>query len=122
MILHLLTDEQFTDYAIAQFSASEMKSEFVLIPSNHEDWKMKLIDQCTIVKQHSPEFQDLLNRLGQYSGIVLHGMFWHWQSFVLSHIPQNVKVAWVFWGGEIYGRTEIKDVKLARSKISSRFS
>lgn len=107
MILHLLTNEQFTDYAIAQFSASEMKSEFVLIPSNHEDWKMKLMDKCTIIRQGSSEFKELLNHLGDYTGIILHGMFWGgWQKHILQRVPEHVKVAWVFWGGEIYGRSD----------------
>ena len=105
MILHLVTDEQFTDYAIQQFSDPEMDSEFVLFPSNHENWSVKLIDRCTIIQRFSPEFYDLLNRLGQYSGIVLHGMFWGgWQSLVLRSVPSHVKVAWYFWGGDIYSR------------------
>ena len=108
MILHLLTDEKFTDYAIAQFSASEMNSEFVLIPSNNNliD-QVKLIDQCTIVRQGSSEFKELLNRLGDYTGIILHGMHWGgWQKYILQRVPEHVKVAWVFWGGEIYGRSD----------------
>ena len=107
MILHLLTDEKFTDYAIAQFSAPEMKSEFVLVPSNNMMEHVKLIDRCTIVRQGSSEFDALLNRLGDYSGIVLHGMHWGgWQKYILQRVPEHVKVAWVFWGGEIYGRSD----------------
>lgn len=114
MILHLLTNEQFTDYAVAQFSAPEMQSEFVLIPSNHEDWKMKLVDRCTIIEQNSPEFEALLNRLDQYSGIILHGMFWpNWQKPILDRTPKNIKVAWMFWGGEIYGQPDITSTFLA---------
>ena len=114
MILHLLTDEQFTDYAIQQFSAPEMESEFVLIPSNHENWSVKLIDKCSIIWPESPEFEDLLNRLGQYTGIMLHGMFWaKWQTALLERVPKHVKVAWYFWGGEIYGRHDIKSCSKA---------
>ena len=110
MILHLVTDEQFTDYAIQQFSAPEMKSEFVLIPSNFDNWTVKLLDHCTIIKQNSPEFEDLLNRLGQYSGIILHGLFWgQWQTQLLHRTPDHVKIAWMYWGGEIYSRHEFND-------------
>lgn len=106
-ILHIVTDEQFTDYAIRQFSAQQMCSEFVLIPSNYEKWTVKSIDQCTIIKRNSQEFEALLNRLGQFSGIVLHGMFWgSWQTPLLKRIPQHVKIAWVFWGGDLYARHE----------------
>ena len=114
MILHLLTDEKFTDYAIAQFSAPEMQSEFVLVPSNNIMEHVKLIDKCTIVRQNSPEFKELLNRLGEYTGIIFHGMFWgRWQTPILQKVPKNVKVAWVFWGGEIYSRQEYYNLFLA---------
>ena len=114
MILHLLTDEKFTDYAIRQFSAPEMESEFVLIPSNNMMHHVKLIDRCLVIRQGSPEFQDLLNRLNQYTGIVLHGLFWPgWQVPILKYVPENVKVAWMFWGGEIYLRSDIKGKQYA---------
>lgn len=114
MILHLLTNEQFTDYAIEQFGAPEMQSEFVLIPSNHENWRMKHVDKCTIIQQRSREFEDLLNRLDQYTGIIFHGMFWkRWQQPILERVPENVKVAWYFWGGEIYGRSDFDVPKYA---------
>lgn len=114
MILHLLTDEQFTDYAIAQFSAPEMQSEFVLIPSNNEMWQVKLIDKCKIVEQDSPKFDALLNSLDKYSGVIFHGMHWgHWQKPILERVQKDVKVAWMFFGAEIYGRHDISDNFLA---------
>lgn len=114
MILHLLTDEKFTDYAIQQFSAPEMESEFVLVPSNNMMEHVKLIGRCTVMRQQSPEFDALLNRIGQYTGIMLHGMFWgKWQTPVLQHVPNNVKVAWYFWGGDIYARHGLEPQFLA---------
>ena len=114
MILHLLTDDKFADYAIQQFSAPAMQSEFVLVPSNNMMEHVKLIEQCTIVRQKSPEFDVLLNRLDQYTGIIFHGLFWGgWQTPILQKTPKNVKVAWMFWGGEIYSRTDQYDVFLA---------
>lgn len=114
MILHLLTDDKFTDYAIQQFSAPEMKSNFVLIPSNNMMEHVKLIDKCTIIRQQSPEFETLLNSLAQYTGIIFHGLFWgQWQTPILQHVPNNVKVAWMYWGGEIYSRHEFNNQFLA---------
>ena len=114
MILHFLTNEQFADYAIAQFSAPEMESEFVLIPSNHENWNIKLIDRCKIVERFSPEYNALLDRLDQYSAIFFHGLFWGvWQKPILERVPKSLKVAWYFWGGEIYSRHELDDYFLA---------
>ena len=114
MILHLLTDEKFTDYTIEQFAAPEMQSEFVLIPYNNVMQLVKHIDQCTVVMPFSPEFEALLDRLDQYTGIILHGLFWgKWQQPILERVPKSVKVGWMFWGGEIYSRAEQYDLFLA---------
>ncbi len=114
MVLFLLTDDKFTDYAIKQFSAPEMESDIVLIPSNGLMNLVKQIDKCTIIRQQSPEFKDLLNRLDQYTGILFHGLFWgQWQTLVLQRVPKHVKVAWYIWGGEIYSRTDMEERFLA---------
>lgn len=107
MILHLLTDEKFTDYAIKQFSAPEMKSEFVLVPTNNMMDHVKLINNCKVVPSNSKEFNVLLDQLGNYSGIILHGLFGvRWQNLLITKIPQSVKVAWMFWGVEIYSQED----------------
>lgn len=108
MILNILTEEKFTDYAISQFSAPELQSDFVLIPSNHANWQVNQIDKCTVIQQRSKEFEELLNRLDQYTGIIFHGMHWGgWQSQILQRLPEHVKAAWYFWGGEIYSRSDV---------------
>lgn len=115
MILHLVTDEKFTDYAIRQFSAPEMESEFVLIPSNwNPGCEVKYNAACRVIRQGSLEFNELLTHLGDYSAIVLHGLHWRgWQTPILKSVPDHVKVAWVFWGGDLYGRVELNDQFLA---------
>ena len=106
-ILHIVTDDHFSDYAIRQFAAPELCSEFVLIPSNNCPDEVKEVDRCTIIQSGTKEFQTLLGNLGNYSGIVLHGMFWSsWQTPLIKRIPDNVKVAWVFFGGDLYSRHE----------------
>jgi len=113
-ILHIITDEQFTDYVIRQFLAPEMNSEFVLIPCNHEDWSVELKDRCRVVLRGSKEFACLLEELGHYSAILFHGMFWgKWQTSILQRVPNEVKVAWVFWGGDLFARHEIGNRFLA---------
>lgn len=110
-ILHLLTDDKFTDYVIAQFKAPEMLSEFVLIPSNNAMSLVSDTDHCRIIYQGSADFEALLNNLDQYCAIVMHGMFWgRWQTSILQRVPDCVKVAWVFWGGDVYGRHDIRNI------------
>ena len=113
MILHILTDDKFTDYVIDQFEAPEMQSEFVLIPINSASSLVKQLDKVRIVRYPSAEFDDLLLHLGDYSGIVLHGLSWRFDEDILRSVPDNVKVAWMFWGGEIYSRSELNDTFLA---------
>ena len=119
MILHFLSDEKFSDYVINQFSEPEMRSEFVLMSDSESK---KYFRNCGVVKQVNPndveDMTTLLDSVGRYSAIVLHGLFFPWCETVLRNVPNNVKVAWVFWGGEIYGRKDLKDFFLSkRSKL-----
>ena len=108
MILHLMTDEQFTDYTIQHFSSIDPDSEFVLIPSNGTMEMVHLIDKCRIVQRQTAEFDELIRQLGKYSAIILHGMHWgSWETPILQNVPDHVKVAWNLWGGDIYGRKDI---------------
>lgn len=113
MILHVMPTEKFTDYAIAQFSALEIKSEFVLIPIDDPLEYVKQRDKTKIVKYKSAEYSNLLTHLGDYTGIILHSAHYYWAEDVLRAVPDYVKVAWMFWGGEIYGRHDIGEHFLA---------
>lgn len=108
MILHFLTDDKFADYAIAQFSAPEMQSEFICLNTAGRMDLVKLRERAQVIWPYSIEFRTFLDEnLGKYSAIVLHGMYWGWwQKEILKRVPANVKVAWMFWGGEIYGRND----------------
>lgn len=108
MILHFLTDDKFADYAIAQFGTPEMQSEFVCLNTAGRMDLVKLRDRTQVIWPYSEEFRTFLDEsLGKYSAIILHGMYWGWwQKEILKRVPDNVKVAWVFWGGEIYGRSD----------------
>lgn len=118
MILHLIVESQFTDYVINQFSAPEMYSEVVIIHSENYIKHKFQKEKVRIIRPYSSEFEDLLKALSGYSAVVLHGLFEPWCETVLRNVPDNVKVAWVFWGGEIYGRNDLRDVFLSkRSKL-----
>lgn len=105
-ILHILTDDKFADYVIHQFEAPEMQSDFVLIPINGHLELVHEQNKTQILKYTTENIKMLVSRLGSYSAIVLHGLFGGFYETILRNVPVQVKVAWVFWGGEIYGRKD----------------
>lgn len=115
VILHLLFEDKFGEYAIRQFSGEEMCSEFVLITNSSASGCHHQFEGVKAITEDSEGFHHLLNRLGDYKAIILHGLFYPWQERVLMAVPANVKVAWVFWGGDIYGRADFKDKYLSKS-------
>lgn len=115
MILHFLTDDKFADYAIRQFSAPEMQSEFVCMNTAGRMSLVELQNEVRVMSPYGAEFAAFLDEsLSKYSAIILHGMHWGmWQKIILQKVSANVKVAWMFWGGEIYGRHDIGEHFLA---------
>ena len=109
MILHLLFDDKFGEYALRQFSGEEMCFEFILVAHSCAPNCSHKFEGVPVILEDKDEFQSLLDRLGEYKAIILHGLFYPWQERVLRAVPGHVKVAWVFWGGDIYGRKEIAD-------------
>lgn len=115
MILHLLFEDKFGEYAVKQFSDEEMCSEFIVVSFKENSPFALSSDNVKTIRDGSVEFKELLSGLGRYKAIVLHGLFHPWQEKVLRTVPPEVKVAWVFWGGEIYGRKELNSRYLSSS-------
>lgn len=104
MILHLVTDEKFTDYAIKQFSDFINSSEFILVTYVDDPLKYVSLEQnVRVIKYGSEEYNNLCENLDKYKAILSHGLFERWQQEIILKAPSNVKVAWMFWGGEVYG-------------------
>ncbi|MBP5798243.1 MAG: hypothetical protein J6W26_08265 [Bacteroidales bacterium] len=109
MILHLLPDDKFSDYVIHQFSEPEMCSEFVLMATEEHASYFKNIAAVKVIDPSQSDRMTLLfDSLADYSAIVLHGLFFPWCEAILRHVPEQVKVAWVFWGGEVYSRKDLR--------------
>ena len=116
MILHLLFDDVFGDYAIRQFSGKEMCSEFVVISDSSNCSYIK--EPVHVIIKESKEFYNLQTRLGEYRSVIFHGLFYPWQAVLLQAVPIHVKIAWVFFGGDIYGRADLRSRFLSpRSKV-----
>ena len=104
MILHLVTDEKFTDYVIKQFSDFINSSEFILVTYIDAPLKYISLEQkVCVIRYGSEEYNNLCNSLDKYKAILSHGLFEKWQQEIILQVPCNLKVAWMFWGGEVYG-------------------
>lgn len=104
MILHLVTDEKFTDYAIKHFSAFVGSSEFVMVTYFDVPLRyLQLAENVRVVRYKSEEYQQLLDFLPNYTTVLSHGLFESWQHEIILAAPSSVKVAWMCWGGELYG-------------------
>lgn len=109
MILHLLFDEKFSDYVIEQFWAEEMQSDFVLVSNTREMKYFRRIDAVRVVNPMAlSEMDQLLEDISNYSSVIFHGLFHPWQEWLLNRWPKPVKIAWVCWGGELYGQPDIR--------------
>lgn len=113
-ILHILADDKFSDYAIKLFENQEVPSDFVLMVSSGCENLVKLRDKTTIMRRGDAAYQKLLENIGNYDAIILHGMFWAYDEDILNRVPDTTKVAWMNWGGEIYGRGDISYQFLSR--------
>ena len=109
MILHLLFDSQFSDYVIDQFQGKEMCSDVVLISNTNQMLYFHRVDAVRIVNPFiETEMNQLLKDIATYNAVIFHGFFYAWQEWLLNHWPEHVKVAWVCWGGEVYGQPNIR--------------
>lgn len=109
MILHLILDDKFSDYAINQFIALDNTSEFVVL-TEVQDLKLnyiKNIQAVTVININSPDYFHFCKTINKYDAIILHGLFSFLQANIIQLLSEDVKIAWIFWGGEIYGRPDL---------------
>ena len=97
MILHLVSDDKFADYAISQFeSVAPNQNKYVLLTAAHAYTAkyIKRIDKIAVVNIHKPEFEELCNNMIKYKVIVMHNMnMW----YAMHKFPPAVPIAWVVW-------------------------
>lgn len=104
-IAHCVTDEKFTKSIIATFDylADSCHSSYVYIVDDSKRKALKYIGNNASVEHL--KIEQLMKRLndGLYDVLFLHNL----RSMPLEHIsriPENVKVVWLAWGFDIYGK------------------
>ena len=108
MILHLITDDKFADYVIEHFSKPECHSHIVIV-AYQELQHIKELRGAEVIRLDYQQIDDVLGTIKNYSAIVLHGLFYPWCQTIIDKTPKDVKIAWMFWGGEIYGRNDVSN-------------
>lgn len=107
MILQLLFDDKFGDYAIEQFArfGNEVHFVFLCNDANITPKYIKKFEATSVVAYSTPEYQALLDSLGNYNAVITHGLFDQMQYDIIRHLPSHTKLAWVLWGAEVYARS-----------------
>ena len=113
MILHILIDDKFSDYVIKQFSDEKLFSKFAFVTRSNQSVYFHFIDKTEVFDMsNSASMNDLLNECNRYESVVFHGLYYSWQEWLIDNINDNVKIAWMFWGGEIYGQNDLLETFL----------
>ena len=102
MILQVIFDDQFGNYAIEQFRDYRDRTRILLITSGSYPQRIHDIPQQDIVVYNSSEYKELIAHLSDYRAVLMHGLFSYIQYDIIRHLPKETKLAWVMWGGEIY--------------------
>ena len=104
MILQVIFDDQFGNYAIEQFRDYPEIVRFVVVKysPNEQLMYLKNISDENILVYRSNEYNELLANLSKYKAVIMHGLFSQAQFDIVRHLPKETKLAWVLWGGEIY--------------------
>lgn len=119
MILHLLPDDRFSDYVVNQFLRATSNSTFLVVLLDSDNLKhIENKDKISVAIYNSEYYKHILADLSKFNAIIVHGFFYSWQEEIVLVAPKETKVTWVFWGGEIYGRSDLRMNYLSnKSKI-----
>ncbi len=121
MILHLVFDDKFIDYAINLFDqVAPSENEFLaVIPYAGYEFKyIKQVERLNVIVYSETEIENLVKRGDQYQAIVFHSLFSYFFHKVIGSINEKkTKLVWIFWGGEFYDYAT--NVPLYRGKLTS---
>lgn len=118
MIIHLVTDEKFIDMASREFDfAAPGVNRYIILGRPRA---LRLVRRTRIEFMSLGRFRRLL-RSGQVRAICLHNLFSG--DFILRDVPDGIKVLWIGWGFDYYGRSYLRmdDSTGAESAASAAF-
>lgn len=107
MILHLLSDDKFSDYAIDQFSrAAPRKNDFVVLVFGKDDClkNIRNKDNVRVIREGSAQVDEICKHISGYNAVITHNLSTEAREKIIQAAFGKIKTAWVFWGFELYGR------------------
>jgi dTDP-N-acetylfucosamine:lipid II N-acetylfucosaminyltransferase len=117
-ILHLLPDDKFTGYAIHEFNVQPGLNDFVVLSADFESIPAYAHGEAKVIAEGSRDYYDLLNEIKQYRAIIFHSLLSPRTGEIFTCLLPGVKVGWVFWGREVYGRKELSKRFLGKKTTS----
>lgn len=109
MILHIIDDEKFLNKAVKLFEDIFPEKNVFLVgvqPSSKEGLYSTAIraDNVFYLKTNSREYYTTFNaNLDGTELLFFHNLYKEYKLKLEPRIPSNKKVAWYFWGAELYG-------------------
>jgi len=109
MILHFLADDKFSDYAISQFdSVNPEENEFVILTWAKNGQLSHVVQKhkVRVLVHDSVDIATVIESLSLYKAIIFHNISNLSQQLIIENTPRHIKIGWVFWGFELYNRSE----------------
>ncbi|MEQ9467087.1 MAG: TDP-N-acetylfucosamine:lipid II N-acetylfucosaminyltransferase [Ekhidna sp.] len=107
MILHLHTDSRFADYTISLF---DQKDNHHLVGKRYPGQRLKYISNHQNTEQYVFGWTNpkrLLKKLSP-GAVIVHFLDIRWFELI-RELPTDVRVVWIFWGGDGYGLPKMKE-------------
>lgn len=109
MIVHIIDDEKFLNKALRLFEDIFPGQNVFLVgvgPSSKEGVYSGVIraDNVFCLKTNSKEYNNTFKTLVVEADLLFfHNLYKDYKLKLRPYIPNNTKVAWYFWGAELYG-------------------
>ena len=107
-ILHLIKDEKITDQIIENFVSEDINHIFLIIAKDLGDFKFIKSESDSVIP-FDYENDDINKIIQNFSArvILVHALFQPMAKIILG-IKNNITVAWIEWGADIYGLPKIR--------------
>ncbi len=105
-ILHLLSDEKFTDHVIQIFEEIYPSRNIYYIELNSGFREFKYVKSCNsgiiIAEFGAPAIESQLPDLSGFSAVIFHNIINQYKIDFLANRKEKLKYHWMIWGADLY--------------------